>query len=64
MGALWQSRTPRTDGFGRVYDTDRLFVCDASLFPSAIGVNPCETIQALATRNAAHIIENRGRYLQ
>jgi choline dehydrogenase-like flavoprotein len=52
-----------TDGFGRVYDADRLFVCDASLFPSPTGVNPAETIQALSTRNAAHIIENRGRYL-
>ena len=53
-----------TDGFGRVYGAEGLFVCDASLFPSAIGVNPCETIQALSTRNAAHIIENRGRYLR
>lgn len=53
-----------TDEFGRVYDTEGLFVCDASLFPSAVGVNPCETIQTLSTRNAAHIIENRGRYLQ
>jgi choline dehydrogenase-like flavoprotein len=52
-----------TNEFGQVYDADRLFVCDASLFPSPIGVNPCETIQALSTRNAAHIIENRGRYL-
>jgi len=52
-----------TDSFGAVYDTDRLFVCDASLFPSPVGVNPAETIQTLATSNAAHIIENRGRYL-
>jgi len=52
-----------TDGFGRVYDAERLFVADASLFPSAVGVNPAETIQALATRNAAHIIENRRSYL-
>lgn len=53
-----------TDEFGRVYDTDGLFVCDASLFPTAVGVNPAETIQTLSTRNAAHIIENRGRYLR
>ena len=52
-----------TDGFGQVYDTDRLIVSDASLFPTAIGVNPMETIQALATRNAAHIIDERRRYL-
>lgn len=51
------------DGFGRVHDADRLLVCDASLFPSPIGVNPMETIQALATRNAHHIIENTRSYL-
>ncbi len=53
-----------TNQFGEVYDADRLFVCDASLFPSAVGVNPCETIQALSTRNAAYIIENRERFMQ
>lgn len=51
-----------TDGFGRVHGAERLIVCDASLFPSPVGVNPCETIQALATRNAGHIIENRAAY--
>jgi choline dehydrogenase-like flavoprotein len=53
-----------TDEFGRVHDAERLFVSDASLFPSAIGVNPAETIQAISTRNAAHIIENRGTYIR
>src|SRR3990172_5696074 len=32
------------DSFGRVYDADGLWVADASLFPSPIGVNPMETI--------------------
>src|SRR5262249_24056173 len=41
------------DSFGRVYDAEGLWVADASLFPSPIGVNPMETIMALATRNAA-----------
>ncbi len=45
------------DSFGWVYDSDRLMICDASLFPSPIGVNPAETVQALATRNAQHAIE-------
>lgn len=52
-----------TDGFGLVHDADRLMVCDASLFPDPIGVNPAETIQALATRNAAYLIEERRRFL-
>ncbi len=52
-----------TNGFGQVYDTDRLFVCDASLFPSPIGVNPMETIMALSTRNAHHILEHQRKYV-
>jgi choline dehydrogenase-like flavoprotein len=67
MGTARMGKRPSRsvcDEFGRVHDADRLFVNDASLFPSCVGVNPAETIQAIATRNAAHIIENRGRYLQ
>lgn len=45
------------DSFGRVHDTDGLWVSDASLFPSPIGVNPMETIMALATRNAERLLE-------
>ncbi|HTM19722.1 MAG TPA: GMC family oxidoreductase [Kofleriaceae bacterium] len=50
-----------TDAWGRVHDADRLVVSDASLFPSPIGVNPMETIMALATRNAAFILDNHRR---
>lgn len=49
------------DSYGMVYDADRLMICDASLFPTPIGVNPCQTIQTLATRNAAYIINNLAR---
>ncbi|WP_428267308.1 GMC family oxidoreductase N-terminal domain-containing protein [Haliangium sp.] len=52
-----------TDSFGRVYDTERLVVSDASLFPGPVGVNPCETIQALATRNAARLLDDHRRLL-
>jgi len=52
-----------TDAFGMVHDTDRLMVADASLFPTPIGVNPMETIMALATRAAGHIIDSRQRLL-
>ena len=45
------------DSHGRVYDTEGLCVTDASLFPSPIGINPMETIMALATRNAERILE-------
>ncbi len=53
-----------TDAYGFVHDTDRLMVSDASLFPSPCRVNPMETIMALATRAAGHVIDNARRYLQ
>lgn len=46
------------DSYGRVYDAEGLWVADASLFPSAIGVNPMETIMALATRAAERMAES------
>jgi choline dehydrogenase-like flavoprotein len=50
------------DQFGMVHDADRLMVADASLFPTPIGVNPMETIMALATRNAGFVIDNAKRF--
>jgi choline dehydrogenase-like flavoprotein len=47
------------DSYGRVYDADGLWVADASLFPSPIGVNPMQTVMALATRNAMRILETQ-----
>jgi choline dehydrogenase-like flavoprotein len=47
-----------TDAYGLVYDTQGLMVADASMFPSPIGVNPMETIMALATRSAGYVIDN------
>jgi len=52
-----------TDPFGMVHDADRLMIADASLFPTPIGVNPMETIMALATRGAAYVIDNAARFL-
>lgn len=48
--------------FGEVYQVPGLFVADASIFPTSIGVNPQETIMALATRTAFYIAENMSRY--
>jgi choline dehydrogenase-like flavoprotein len=39
----------------RLHDSSRVFVADSSLFPSAPGINPCLTIQALAHRAAGHV---------
>jgi choline dehydrogenase-like flavoprotein len=46
-----------------MHDVDRLMISDASLFPSPCRVNPMETIMALATRAAGHVIDNSRRYL-
>jgi len=43
-----------------VHDTDGLVVADASVLPSSIGVNPQETIIALALRNAERWLEAHG----
>jgi choline dehydrogenase-like flavoprotein len=55
--------TAVTDPFGQVHGTDGLMVADASLFPTPIGVNPMETIMALATRAAGYVIDNASRFL-
>jgi choline dehydrogenase-like flavoprotein len=39
-----------------VHGVDNLFIADASLFPSCIGVNPIDTIMALATIGAPRIL--------
>jgi len=39
------------NSFGKIHGTENLYVNDASLFCSAIGVNPQATIMALARRN-------------
>jgi choline dehydrogenase-like flavoprotein len=50
------------DSFGAFYGARGLFVADASVFPTPIGVNPMETILALATRTAARLIDQRAKY--
>ena len=51
------------DQFGKVHDTDRMFVIDGGIIPTSLGVNPQETIMALATRSADHILNNKQKYL-
>src|SRR5207245_19216 len=44
------------------HEVERLFVVDASVFPSSPGVNPQETIMALALRTTRHVLAHRTRY--
>jgi len=65
MGTARMSDDPRrgvVDSFGAFHGIPGLFVADASLFPGPIGVNPMETIMALATRNAQRLIGQRARH--
>ena len=49
------------DSFGRVHGTRNIYVNDASLLPSAPGVNPQATVMALAIRNVRHFIASTHR---
>jgi choline dehydrogenase-like flavoprotein len=44
------------DSFGRVHGHQNVYVNDASLLPTAPGVNPQGTVMAFAVRNARHFI--------
>ncbi len=50
-------KTSVTNSYGQIHGMENLYVADASLFPTSLGHNPQLTIMALATRNAAYILE-------
>jgi choline dehydrogenase-like flavoprotein len=65
MGTARMSEDPAqgvVDSYGAFHGMRGLFVADASLCPGPIGVNPMETILALATRNAQRMVDQRGRH--
>jgi choline dehydrogenase-like flavoprotein len=45
----------------RVHGIDGLYVCDASVFPSPVGINPMISIMALASLTAEQIRNDSGR---
>lgn len=49
------------DSFGRIKSVNNLFVCDASLMPSASCVNPQATVMAFAKRAVEKFDEIRGK---
>jgi len=62
MGTARMSEDPRrgvTGSFGEFHGVPGLFVSDASVFPGPVGINPMETVIALAMRNARRLIERR-----
>ena len=65
MGSCPMGADPRTSAVrptGELWAAENIFVADASVFPSAPGVNPMITIMAMARRTSRFIIERlRGR---
>lgn len=45
------------NGNGQSFDVPNLYICDNSIFPSALSVNPALTIMALALRTADKFLE-------
>ncbi|MBV9445679.1 MAG: GMC family oxidoreductase [Streptosporangiaceae bacterium] len=65
MGTARMNKDPRrgvVDSYGAFHGAEGLVVTDASLFPGPTGLNPMETVIALALRNARHLIGHRSRY--
>ncbi|MBC6608680.1 GMC family oxidoreductase [Hymenobacter sp. BT188] len=46
---------------GRAFDVPNLYICDNSVFPSALSVNPALTIMALSLRTADKFLESEQR---
>lgn len=54
-------RSPKTSACketGETWDVRNLYVADSSLFPTALGVNPMVTIQAIALNVSRNIIQS------
>ncbi|MEZ4337936.1 MAG: GMC family oxidoreductase [Sandaracinaceae bacterium] len=55
LGSIQMGATASASGVdpdGKLWDTDNVFVCDGSVIPTSLGVNPQLTIMAMATRIA------------
>ena len=50
--------------WGETHDVKRLFVVDASLFPTSILVNPQESVYAISTYIADHILQTKADYFK
>ena len=55
--------TSVVDSHSKVFGFDNLFVCDASVFPTSVGVNPQLTVMALASRLGEFVGENWSKHV-
>lgn len=66
MGGCRMGADPRTsvvDQWGRTHDHPNLYLAGAPIFVTGGGVNPTETVMALAARTADHLIQQARRGL-
>lgn len=64
MGSCRMGSSPEggaVDGRGRVWECEGLYVADASVFPSASGVNPMLTVMAIADHIGSGVVEELGK---
>jgi choline dehydrogenase-like flavoprotein len=59
-----ESSSSVVDSYCKFHGIENLFVCDASVFPTSIGVNPQLTVMAIASRVAEHIGVNWDREIK
>ena len=65
QGTLRMGSDPRkavVDVHGEAHAVRRLFVCDASVFPTSVAVPAQLTVMALATRTAQYLTNNAAKY--
>ena len=63
LGGATMGRTPEDgvcDELGRVFGYQNMYVCDGSLVPANLGVNPSLTITALSEYVMHHVSEKEG----
>ena len=47
------------DSYCKSHEIDNLYICDASVFPTSLGVNPQLTVMAIASLAVKKIIEEK-----
>ncbi len=66
MGGCRMGKDPKhsvVNEYCQSHDLPNLYICDASVFVTSGGGNPTETVMAIASRTADHLIRQRGKDL-
>ncbi len=55
--------TSVVDSYGQLHGARNIFVCDASIFPTSVKVNPYLSVMAMADRTAEYLTRNISRWI-